>query len=354
MLMMMKNEMEGVYGGGRVMQFVWERRPAVRWWAAAAVLVLVIIQWIAWLYGSPWEERWATFVIFASLQFQLVLMPVQLGTRCAVLLEGVLAVMGSYSMQLVPLGASQLQVHQTRRRVLIRWQEKRNFRKVSIAPFTPIFQEAVVRTLQGAESADPGTIPRTEAEARKAVTFASAPTPGWPMVVQFVSFVLLTFIAYWLNHPAWLLPTVALPFLSQWSTPRELFVLTAEHLWRLEPDKEPVWLPIKKLQLISASQDLFFTLRLKEPPYTEVKLASSLIGYELSKYLKERFGSGSQGAPKEAVIIGKRCTLCGRLGPGPQAVEADGVYICESCSGRVRVQASEEGRGLLAKDQRPF
>ncbi len=319
-----------------------------KWGTLAFACTWVLLVW--WISEGRRDWFMQIYPIVLVIQVQGLFISRQ------VLAGGVLTiVMGNGTVTRIPLAAAEL----SRKGVVVwhlRWPEGKRWHRRRFK-FPESFGAAVERAVQSAREAPEGTVPHTVKDTEKAVTFGALAHPWhWYIVAGLLIGVVLVLFGFWINNPLPLVAVVVLMFLAANMEVKRV-MLAGEHLWMLPEKGEPHGIALRTVHAYVEKGSVFI-VKTEDPAYPEIRL-NALQGADLIRQLKKRLNGEPEGPYGPGVLptipeapVGTRCTLCGR--PDPSGARASAVYICETCSGRARVQATEAGHGLGAKETKPL
>jgi hypothetical protein len=222
----------------------WPRYPYAKWLIGGFMVLWIFALWFMTRAGTH----------FWGPQFYLLVVPMQLYVIIFnvrhVLSGGVLSVVrATGTVQHVPLAPAEPERTATGMR--IRWAEGKRKRSITTKLSVPLMEE-LKRAVVAARSAEPGTMPATEAEAARAVSFG-LPSPlhvVWTVLLVLPLMAFYVAATYW-NQPLLLLPLVMIVFLIDREETNYLLMLSAERLWVLRPGKTPHPIPVKDVQGIT-------------------------------------------------------------------------------------------------------
>lgn len=268
-----------------------------------------------------------------------------------VLLDGVLALPGNgINVQYVPLAVAEAK--QSWLGWAFRWKEGRG--NQAARAFVPLAGRGpLAEAIAAAKAADPKTQAQTAKEAAARLRVTVLPQrPRW-LLAWMVVLIAALVAGLWLRNPipfglaalmALFLPLDAYPPVLAWA---------GESLWMLSEKAEPYAIPLEKITETRTSRAKGTRILTSDPVYPAIQIAA--FQDDFVKALERRLAGEPEPAPagpsSEPLL---RCALCGAPAPGHHPAVGTGVFICEMCSNRARLEATESGHGMTPKEPKPM
>lgn len=267
--------------------------------------------------------------------------------------SGVWAVVHPLSTtRLIPLAVAN--VEPTPRRWIVRWQEGRRRFQAKVRR-DPYLDHLLTDALAIAQQ-ERRPLPRTTAEAAATVTVGTLPSRQHDGIIAaiIVSMLALFGLAYWLNHPLWLLPACALPYILHRITPSNWLVATPDGLHVLIEGQEPLHIAASDVLKVEPDRRVMTAIVTTRSTAFPTFTLSEHVHAPLLKVIRRLITAQTATAePGAAPQIGTRhCNLCG-VAFTNMTKGQESILLCETCSNRVRFDAQESGHGLAGKDRRP-
>lgn len=317
-------------------------------WAVLAALLLlwVLSLWGAsregkrqWLFNTPW------LLLLAANSITIHRGPFHL------IHAGVWIVLQPLgSGHLIPLSAARIEA--TPNRWVAKWPEGR--RRLQVQVRRDQHLDRLVTDALASIEHDEG--PRTSAEAAVTVAIGTLPSRLEQYAVggSIVAILGLIGLAYWQNHPLWLLPVCTLPYIRQRFQDSQRLVATPEGLYVLIRGQEPLPIPVADILRVESDRRTMTTVILTRSAAFPTLTLSEPLQAPIIKVLRRLTTAPTTAAPAPALPTGTpHCSLCGV--PFTHLGKRDGaVLLCDTCKDRVRFEAQEGGHGLSGKERRPL